>query len=481
MRLKLVAAAGLFALSAISPVQGMEMRQKDADDFRDGLLSSFPDLANSDFLTVKPDGDRLELTLDFNSFFDGLDPKTFRMTGFGPWSLFITPQDNTTTKLNAETSAKASMLAKGADGKAIEGNFSIGSFLFNGLIVLPGSTQFKTLAKDIDVVSKLGSEHSVFRADSIDSTNLTGSSSDGRWDYDGSTFFSGIFQQSKNSDAPSFEFSADQINHEYHWGNAPPKAVNRLISLLIFGGVKTSSDFETLKAEILPSFPLLSSLDERVYADNLKVMSPIGNLTAKTLNARVSLQGETAAMRLGMSLSGTDIKMDGAAIPSGYEALLPTSLDMILVADGMDFAAAGKELAASSVSTDAEAMEAGRRFGSKLARDGDLPVVLKQLYLKSDLYDLSMFGSVRENAEKKAQMRLVVTARNFDKSIAAVQNLATTKPELNEVSFAMMMAKGFARSDAEGGLYWNVFFNEDGTLIVNEQQIQGPENPPQAQ
>jgi len=136
MRLKLVAVAGLFALSATGSVQAMEMRQKDADDFRAGLLSSFPDLANSDFLTVKPAGDRLEITLDFNSFFDGLDPKAFRMTGFGPWSLFITPQDDNSAKINADNSVKASLLAKGVDGKAIEGNYSIGSFMLDGLIDL---------------------------------------------------------------------------------------------------------------------------------------------------------------------------------------------------------------------------------------------------------------------------------------------------------------------------------------------------------
>jgi len=483
MRLKIVTATSLFLLSAIGAVQGMEMRQKDADDFRGGLLSSFPNLANSDFLTVKPAGDRLEVILDFNGFFDGLDPKTFRMAGFGPWSFFFTPQDNTTAKLSADNSVKASLRAKGVDGKIIEGDYSIGSFMLDGLIVLPGSTQIKTLAKNIDFTSKLGGDQSTFRADSIDSTNLSGSSNEGkgRWDYDGSTFFSGVYQRSIQSEAPVFEVSADQINHEYHLANVPLKEVINLASLFVSRGIGTVSDIEKLRAEMLRSFPLLSSLDERIYTDNLRVTSLIGNLSAKTLNGRVALQGEAAAMRLGMTVSGTDIKIDSATIPSGYGALLPTSLDMTLVLDGMDFVAAGKELAASSVWTQAQAEEMGRRFGAKLSREGTLPFVLKQLVMKSDFYDLVMFGSVRENDEKKAQLKLWITARDFDKSIAAVQGLAKTRAELNEVSLAMLMVKGFAETDADGGAHWDVFFNEDGTLIVNGQQVQGPKNAAPAQ
>jgi len=478
MRLKIVTATSLFWLSAIGAVQGMEMRQKDADDFRGGLLSSFPGLANSDFLTVKPAGDRLEVILDFNGFFEGLDPKTFRMAGFGPWSFFFTPQDNTTAKLSADNSVKASLLAKGVDGKIIEGNYSTESFVLDGLIVLPGSTQIKTLAKNVDFTSKLGGDQSTFRADSIDSTNILGSSGEGKgcWDYDGSTFFSGVYQRSIQSEAPVFEISADLINHEYHWADVPSKEVINLASLLITRGVGTVSDFERVRAEMSRSFPLLSSLDERIYTDNLKVTSPIGNLSARKLNARVALQGETAAMRLGMTVSGTDIKMDSATIPSVYAALLPTSLDMTLVLDGMDFASAGKELAAGSVLNQAQAEEMGRRFALKLNRDGAQAFVLKQLVMKSDFYDLVMFGSARENDEKKTQLKLWITARDFDKSIAAVQGLAKTRAELNEVSLAMLMAKGFAEPDADGGAHWDVFFNEDGTLIVNGQQVQGPNN-----
>ncbi len=40
MRLKIVAVTSFLLLSAISAAQGMEMRQKDADDFRDVLFSS---------------------------------------------------------------------------------------------------------------------------------------------------------------------------------------------------------------------------------------------------------------------------------------------------------------------------------------------------------------------------------------------------------------------------------------------------------
>ncbi|MBW9055076.1 hypothetical protein [Rhizobium mesosinicum] len=222
MRLKIVTATSFFLLSAICAVHGMEMRQKDADDFRGGLLSSFPDLVNSDFLTVKPAGDRLEVILDFNGFFEGLDPKTFRMAGFGPWSFFFTPQDNTTAKLSADNSVKASLLAKGVDGKIIEGNYSIGSFVLGGLIDLNTSgIQVNTSVKGVNYVSQLGERQDVFHAGKMDNTiNWRASSpGNGHVDYGGSGSLSDYYQETSQSQVPEFKISAVQIDHEYQLSN----------------------------------------------------------------------------------------------------------------------------------------------------------------------------------------------------------------------------------------------------------------------
>jgi hypothetical protein len=67
-----------------------------------------------------------------------------------------------------------------------------------------------------------------------------------------------------------------------------------------------------------------------------------------------------------------------------------------------------------------------------------------------------------------------ILARDYDKTIAFIQNAAKTDAELNQVSFVMMMAKGFAKTDPDGRQRWDVSATDDGTFIVNGQVIKAP-------
>jgi hypothetical protein len=483
VRLKLVAVAGLFALFATGSVQAMEMRQKDADDFRAGLLSSYPDLADSDFLTVKPAGDRLEVTLDFNGFFDGLDPKTFRMTGFGPWSFFFTPQDNNVAKLNAENSVKASLLAKGVDGKVIEGNFTIGSFVLDGLIDLNTSgVQLNTSAWGVDFLSKIGERQAVFLAGKMDNTiNWRASSAgNGHVDYSGSWSLSDYYQEASQSQVPDFKISAAKIDHEYHLNDVPKKEFNSLIlSLFANGGgsFKDLEDFEKFRTLLTASFPILSFLNESVSAANLTVTSPLVNLAAGYLSSAVILQGQPDAMRLAWAVKAQDMKMYSQMVPAAYWALLPNNVDMQVLFEGLDFASAGNELITAQVQTKDDVRAMGEKFSEKLIGSKSMSISLKQLKLISGVYDLKIFGTVRKVDGKNPQLELWISAHDFDKSIAAVQELTKKAPDLSQVSFGMMMAKGFADTNSsDGSLLWAVVWYADGSVTVNGQSLRGPHN-----
>lgn len=481
MRLKLVAVAGLFALSATGSVQAMEMRQKDADDFRDGLLSSYPDLANSDFLTVKPAGDRLEVTLDFNGFFDGLDPKTFKMTGFGPWSFFITPQDNNSARINADNRVKASLLAKGVDGKAIEGNYSIGSFMIDGLIDLSTSgIQLSTSAKGVDIASQLGERKSAFRAGKMDNAlNWRASSvGSGYVDFGGSGALSDYYQDAFQSQVPDFKISAAQIDHEYQLSNVPKKELNNLLLSLFAhgdGSFKDREDFEKFRTALAASFPLLSTLKQSIAAANLTVASPLADVAAKYMSSTVILQGKTDAMRLAWVFVADDMKIYSRMIPASYSALLPKNVDMQLLFEGLDFASAGRELVTSQVQTKEDAKAMGERFSENLLGSKSMAISLKSLKVASDLYDLKLYGTVRKVDDKNSELELWIVASDFDKSIAAVQDLAKKEPDLGQLSVWMMMAKGFAVGTDRSSL-WTIVRHADDSVTVNGQSVIGPSN-----
>jgi hypothetical protein len=78
-------------------------------------------------------------------------------------------------------------------------------------------------------------------------------------------------------------------------------------------------------------------------------------------------------------------------------------------------------------------------------------------------------------------MEATILARDLDKTIAGVQELAKTDPDLNQVSFGIMMVKGFAKTDADGRSRWDISISRDGSVAINGQQIKGPDGPDEDQ
>ena len=74
-----------------------------------------------------------------------------------------------------------------------------------------------------------------------------------------------------------------------------------------------------------------------------------------------------------------------------------------------------------------------------------------------------------------------ILARDLDKTIASIQELAKTDPDLNQVSFGIMMVKGFAKTDPDGRSRWDISISRDGAIAVNGQVVKGPDGPDQDQ
>ncbi|MGO7565644.1 hypothetical protein ACC754_42765, partial [Rhizobium johnstonii] len=53
--------------------------------------------------------------------------------------------------------------------------------------------------------------------------------------------------------------------------------------------------------------------------------------------------------------------------------------------------------------------------------------------------------------------------------------------DLNQVSFGIMMVKGFAKTDADGRSRWDISVSRDGAIAVNGQVVKGPDGQDQDQ
>jgi len=486
MRLKLVTATSLLALCLFTTAQGVEINQDGANAVKDTLTKLLPeDLAKSGLVTVNPAGTRYEIIYDLAKLLAKADPATFAISGLTPLSMFATPLDSGLWNIEGDNNLNVSGHFKGPDQKPTDFSYSIASLVYTGVFD-PAISYLRSgtfAAKDIKVTSKSETEEvhaSIAGMDQkLSSTDSAGGN--GRIDFAGSGSMSTFVEQVSGLQMPPVEFRADSIDFEAKVDGLPATQIREIV-LFILDHVDekqlSPENSDKIKGLLKEAFPLLASFSEAIRVNNLTVSSQMGNGGAKALGYNVAMDGPSDAMRFGFGINAQDISLDSPLMPASYSAFVPTSLDVQFAIPDLDFAAFGDSLMA--VDFNAKPPEqSGEEMAKKLFPEGRLTVEFPKVSAKADVYDVDMTGKIegRVDTEKDYSMEATILARDLDKTIAAVQELAKTDPDLNQVSFGIMMVKGFAKTDPDGRARWDITIGRDGSVTVNGQVMKGADQP----
>ncbi|MBX4925185.1 hypothetical protein [Rhizobium binae] len=486
MRLKLVTATSLLALCLVTTAQGVEINQDGANAVKDTLTKLLPeDLAKSGLITVNPAGTRYEIIYDLAKLLIKVDPATFTINGLTPFSTFATPLDSGLWNIEGDNSLNVSGHLKGKDQKPTDFTYSIASLAYTGVFdpAISYLRSSSATVKDIKVTSKTDTEEVSASMASMEqklsSTDSAGGN--GRIDFVMGGSVSGFLEQVSGQRTPPVELRADTVNFDGKVNGLPAKQIRDMIFFVLdHVDEKELSPENTTKIKgiVKDAFPLLTSFSETIGVNNLTVSTEVGKGGAKAFGYNVAMDGPTDAMRFGFGFNAQDISVDTPLMPSSYSAFMPTSLDLQFAVPNLDFASFGDAFMAMDFN-DKAAEKSGEEMGKKLFRDGRLAVEFPKISAKSDVYDIDMTGKIegRVDTEKDYSMEATVLARDLDKTIAAVQELAKTDPDLNQVSFGIMMVKGFAKADADGRSRWDISVGRDGSVTVNGQVIKGVDQP----
>ena len=483
MRLKLVTATSLLALCLFTTAQGVEINQDGANAVKDTLTKLLPeDLAKSGLVTVNPAGTRYEIIYDLAKLLAKADPATFAISGLTPFSMFATPLDSGLWNIEGDNNLNVSGHFKGPDQKPTDFSYSIASLVYTGVFD-PAISYLRSgtfAAKDIKVTSKSETEevHASFASmeQKLSSTDSAGGN--GRVDFAGSGSMSTFIEQVSGLQMPPVEFRADSIDFEAKVNGLPATQIREIV-LFILDHVDekqlSPENSDKIKGLLKNAFPLLASFSETIGVNNLTISSQMGNGGVKAFGYNLAMDGPSDAMRFGFGINAQDISLDSPAMPRGF---VPASLDMQIAIPNLDFASFGDALMALDFNA-AQQEPSGEEMAKKLFHDGRLTVEFPKVSAKSDVYDVDMSGKIegRVDTEKDYSMEATIFARDLDKTIAAVQELAKTDPDLNQVSFGIMMVKGFAKTDPDGRSRWDITVGRDGSVTVNGQVMKGADQP----
>lgn len=480
MRSRAIAAAAVFSIGLAGASQAADVNEQGAKELRNILTHSLSrDLARSGFVTVTPSGDQYQITYDLAKFFDKINSSALSVTGFKPLLLFAQPLAEGKWHLKGDNSLDVSVHSPTADV-----SYSVASNSVDGIFdpALEVMRSLETKSNGIKF-SSIGSGRNTGHAmdATIDSASFSSSVTDGTGAGKVNLQSQGTLQRFNEtvtgSGASSVNLSADSIDIKAAATSLPAKELRELVHFFIQHiKAKQLSDsgsekFAELVRRALPGF---GSLNETVTLNNLLVTTAKGKVGVKTVDYSFKMDGLTKASNVNFGLRAEHFTPDPGLIPSTYAAFLPETLDVQIGMPNINFEgivdAALKNVATRATPVSGEALK-------RIAFPGGLATLeFPKISATSGVYDVEVSGALKRATQSHAgySLQATILARDFDKTVTAIQDAAKTDPQLNKVSFSLMAAKGFAKTDPDGRLRWDVTMDENRTVTVNGQVLKGP-------
>lgn len=472
------------AIAVCGPVQAADIDQAGAEKLKSSLTHYLPkDLAESGFLTVKPGAGRYEIAVDLMRLIGDKLPADLRITGLEPFAMSATPAETDRWKVDGNGKFDVTAAYKAGETPGTM-RYVTDNYDYSGILD-PAISYFRNAtftASGIRFSSEQGPERIEASFDSMNYVMTSADAAGGTLDFKASGAANGFKETVVTKEAPPVDISADSIAFDATIKGLMMREVNDLVMFVLDHMKEKQLSAEqqaALKDKVLKALPLAASIDETVRLSNLSVGTPLGPFGFKGVDYGLNMTGLSEATRFGISIKARDPQAPEGLVPAAYAPLMPAETEVSFSFQNMNLGGFLKEFIEKADFTKAEPMsdEESAALAQTIFPEGKVTMNFDRIAARSDVYDLEMTGVLKSSVANTSEVSMTATvlAKNFDRTITFVQDAAKADPELNQLSFGMMMAKGFAKADPDGTQRWEVVLSEDGSVDINGQQVKGPD------
>ncbi|MFK0162403.1 hypothetical protein [Rhizobium sp. NPDC090279] len=483
MRFKAIAAAAVVAAGVVGGAQAADVGEQGAKDLYGNLTYFLPDdIAKSGAISVKPVSAHYEITYDLQKLLDKLNVTGFDISGLKPLMMLATPLDGGLWNIEGNNALDVTARSKPGSGSDSEFRYALASSTFKGVFdpALHYLRSMDMKGQGITFTTKTADENnSVQKNDATaDSIAYTLSSADsgepGKLDLKMNGSLQSLYDKISSDDVTLGEIKVAAIDFNMGATKLPLKAMNSLLQFISeHKDQKTLSDADSkaVKALLMDAMPLVGSFEESVAVKDIAVTTPFGNGGLQKMGYFFKVAGPAKAMNADFGLNAEKLTLETGLVPEDYIAFIPDAADIQVQVPNLNFSA----LADILQQADFKNPESDKAMDEKLQKamfpDGTMTINFPKISAVSGLYDVEASGTMRGwlTEKDRVAMKMTVLARDLDKTIAAIQEAAKTKADLSQVSFGLMMAKGFAKTDADGRSRWDIDISDDGGVTVNGQ------------
>jgi hypothetical protein len=488
VRLQIIVVAGMFAASLAGVSHAVEINEQGARELRNAINHAFSqDLIKGGFVHVKPAENAYEVTFDIAQFLDKVSSSDFSITGLKPQTLLAAPLANGLWNIEQNSDGiEATVHSKLGPAPETDMNYSLGAYTYSGVfdptISYLRSANFA--AKGFKSSSVTGPQTMEMSAAAINSTLAAIDSGEGhKVDFHLSGNMPSFYEKVVAPNVPGFTARADMTSVEASVTGVPVVELCDLIRF-VFQHVKAKNlskkGSDRFKELVRGALPLFNHFSETASLQGLTISTEKGSGGVKKLSYSLEMDGVSKASRIDLGMRAEGVTLVDGLVPAVYAPLVPSAAELQIGVPNMNFADAVDVLLHADFSKASPlSKEESDKIGQILFPGQNFLVDMPKFSATSAVYDVEVSGKLLANLKEKHRfsMQASILARDYDKTISFVQDAAKTDPQLNQVSFGMLMAKGFAKTDPDGRQRWDIAVAEDGTFTVNGQVMKMPAAP----
>ncbi|MGI2031594.1 hypothetical protein ACRQ1B_04290 [Rhizobium panacihumi] len=478
MRLNLATASVVAIAAAVfqQPVQAADINEQGAKELQGSLTKLMPQKAvEKGVVAVTPQSDKYQILFDLPKLIGVFDNPNFSLKQISPMTLFAKPADGGLWQVEGTNDFAFTSTGKDLEGKDSDFTYTIAKVAYNGLFD-PAISYFRSG----DFTSGAGAIKTTAGAEKMDASfsgmNYTLSSvagaSAGVVDFRGSGSIADFKQAIVTPQAP-FEFSAESLDID---AGAAGVNAQKLRDLFIFIADRADKkkleapEIEELKGHVRAALPFFTSFDEKIDLQKSKVSTAQGDVSAETVSYMMKAAGPLEAMEVGFGFGAKELALADGMVPPIYAPFIPTITDLQLSVPNLNLQAPidvmlNADYTKEKPLSDAEAAA----MGLSVFPGGAYTVNINKSVVTAPSYDLEISGKVTGSlmAPDRVAVDATILARDFDKTMAAVQELGQADPQVMQVFLGMTMVKGLAKTDTDGRSRWDVSVDQNRKVTIN--------------
>lgn len=233
--------------------------------------------------------------------------------------------------------------------------------------------------------------------------------------------------------------------------------------------IKDQSDLKQILQAALPVWNTLGGTSE---IKNVKVTAPFGEFGVDAFSGSVDMNGVVKDGKFNEKLSLTGLSLPASLVPPWAATMMPKTLNFDVTASGFDLADPASMILATLDLSTPEGLPPDFEMTLMPAflPTGSATVTFNQTGLANDLYNLKIDGGLDVGPAAQPTGKAKISLKGLDE-IAKVIMAAPPEAGLKGSGAVIIVAKGLAKTEADGTMTWNVESTPDGKILVNGTDV----------